>query len=116
MRLDADVGEVARIVSPRDRSGVVVHFPIKSSRAAIIRLVDGAGQVLPLGSVVRLASGGASAPVGYDGVAYVTGLKTDNLIHVEQPNGAQCDAWYRYAPTRDAIPTSKPLLCAKLRS
>ena len=116
VRLDADVGEVARIVSPRDRSGVVVHFPIKSSRAAIIRLVDGAGQALPLGSVVRLASGGASAPVGYDGVAYVTGLKTDNLIHVEQPNGAQCDAWYRYAPTRDAIPTSKPLLCAKLRS
>ena len=50
---------------------MVVKFPIKFSRGALLRLVDDAGVPISLGSTATLRATGTVVPVGYDGEAYV---------------------------------------------
>jgi len=77
---------VDQIVVPRDRTGVVVAFPIRSSDGVLVQLHDAQDAPLPVGSRVRGA--GIDAVVGYDGEAYLEGLKAGpNALEVETAAG-----------------------------
>lgn len=108
---DATVTLTERLVRPLDQVGVVVKFPIRASRGALLRLVDATGAPLPLGSVVTLAASGATAPVGYDGEAYLEDLDPENTLRVQRPDGSQCAAEFAYRPVPGDIPTIGPLRC-----
>ncbi|MFZ1086633.1 MAG: fimbria/pilus outer membrane usher protein [Terracidiphilus sp.] len=96
---------------PQDRSGVVVKFPIKFSHAALLRLVNKAGEPLPVGSTATLRSTGAVYPVGYDGDAYIEDLKTHNELVVVRPDGNSCTVAFDYKPLPGDIPSIGPLRC-----
>jgi outer membrane usher protein len=112
---DATVAFAARDVRPQDRSGVVVHFPIRTSHGALLRLVDETGQPLPVGSAATLAGTKTAVPVGYDGEAYVQDLDRHNKLNVERPDGRRCAVSFDYAPAKGEIPTIGPLACRESR-
>ena len=110
--VDADVGETSRLVRPQDRSGVVVRFPIRSSRGAVVRLSDGQGVPIAMGSVAQLEAAGAmELVVGYDGEVFVTGLQAHNVLKVRPVDAARCTARFDYAPVAGALPDIGPVRC-----
>jgi outer membrane usher protein len=108
---DATVSYTQREVRPQDRSGVVVRFPIKTSRAALLQLTDEAGQPIPLGSIATLKSSGATAPVGYEGKVYLVDLEPRNEVTVERRNGQRCGVTFDYRPKPGDIPFIGPIRC-----
>jgi outer membrane usher protein len=107
---DIEVGQTSILVRPADRSGVMVDFHVRKVNAALLTLHDRAGHPLPLGSVA-MVSGAKDAPVGYDGAAYVTGLKPTNHMKVLLPDGTTCGVVFDYKPVNGDIPLIGPLVC-----
>jgi outer membrane usher protein len=112
---DADLALDNRIVRPQDRSGVVIRFPIRFSRSALVRLVDDAGSPIHLGSTATLEATAAIVPVGYDGEAYLEDLGPHNKITVELENGKHCTATFDYNPVPGDIPTIGPISCQEIK-
>ena len=113
--LDSTLDSAVRNVKPRDRSGIVVRFPVRISHAALLRLVDDAGVSLPVGSRVLLRAAQIVFPVGYDGEAYVQNLSALNQLDAELPDGRKCSAAFDYFPIKGVIPTVGPLHCRSTR-
>ena len=111
---DASLDNPTREVRPQDRSGVVIRFPIKLSRGALLRLVDAAGVPIALGSAARLQPGGAASPIGYGGEVYLEGLQARNEIVVERVDSAgarRCKVVFDYQAVPGDIPVIGPLTC-----
>jgi outer membrane usher protein len=108
---DVKMDTATREMRPQDRSGVIVKFPVKFSRAALLRLVDEAGMDLPLGSVATLKSTGTAYPVGYDGNAYIEDLAMHNDLAVERLDGKRCSVSFEYKAIAGDIPSIGPLRC-----
>ncbi|MET7141772.1 fimbria/pilus outer membrane usher protein [Xanthomonas sp. PPL139] len=110
MRLSAELRpeQVDQIVVPRDRTGVVVAFPIHRSDGVLVQLHDADGVPLPVGS--RVHGPGVDTVVGYDGQAYVEGLGAGrNDLEVDM-HGSRCR--FRIERTTQAPPTGLgPLRC-----
>lgn len=110
MRLSPELRpeQVDQIVVPRDRTGVVVAFPIRHSDGVLVQLHDAADAPLPVGS--RLRGPGIDTVVGYDGQAYVEGLRPGrNDLEVDM-HGSRCRL--RIERTTQAPPTRLgPLRC-----
>lgn len=109
--IDVTIDNATREVWPQDRSGVVVRFGVKISNGALLRLVDAAGAVLPVGSIAKLRSSGATVPVGYDGRAYIVDLGAHNDVSVERPDGRRCSVVFEYHAKPGEIPIIGPLPC-----
>ncbi|SFK67992.1 fimbria/pilus outer membrane usher protein [Caulobacter sp. UNC279MFTsu5.1] len=107
---DIEVGRTFVLVRPADRSGVMVDFGVRRVAAALLTLHDRTDQPLPLGSVVKV-EGAQAEPVGYDGEAYVTGLKPKNRVNVVLQDGTTCSLVFDYAPVKGDIPLIGPLVC-----
>ncbi|MBN6103142.1 fimbrial biogenesis outer membrane usher protein [Xanthomonas sp. CFBP 8703] len=89
---------VDQIVVPRDRTGVVVDFPIRNSDGVLVQLHDAHDAPLPVGSRVR--GPGIAAVVGYDGEAYLEGLKPGrNELEVDMAAGS-CRVTIEHTPQR----------------
>jgi outer membrane usher protein len=107
---DAAVDDTTRLVTPRERAGVVVRFPVRRSASARVRLADAAGRELPLGSVATTEAG-AELPVGYDGEVFVTGLQPGNLLQALLPDGRRCRAEFTFRPVPGELPLLGPVPC-----
>jgi outer membrane usher protein len=112
---DTTISSSSHELRPQDRSGVVVKFPIKISHGALLKLVDGAGVALPLGSTAILQATGAKFPIGYDGEAYLEDLSPHNEITVERTDGQRCAVAFDYRPVPGDVPTIGPLRCQEQR-
>ena len=108
---DAVFEEIAHVVRPQDRSGVVVRFPIKFSHGALLQLVDQDGIPIPLGSTATLRATDSTVSVGYDGDAYIEDLSPHNELTVERVNGQRCTVVFDYRPLPGDIPSIGPLRC-----
>ena len=67
----------------------VVDFHVRKVLAAVLTLHDASGKAVPIGSVAKV-EGAEAQPVGFDGQAYVTGLKPKNRVEVTLPDGKSC--------------------------
>jgi len=95
--LTAQIPSTNEIVVPREKSGVVVDFGVgKASAAALVTFRDRKGEYLAPGLEARLA-GGEAFLIGYDGQAYMVGLKSANQVTVEFGDGRSCRAEFTYA-------------------
>ncbi|UYK82111.1 fimbria/pilus outer membrane usher protein [Xanthomonas sacchari] len=105
--------QVDQIVVPRDRTGVVVAFPIRRSDGVLVQLHDAADAPLPVGS--RVHGPGVDTVVGYDGQAYVEGLAPGrNDLEVDM-QGSRCR--FRIERPTQAPPTRLgPLRCLSERT
>jgi outer membrane usher protein len=109
--VDVTVPFALREVRPQDRSGVVVRFPLKVSRSALLRLTDETGKPIAVGSTATLRSTGVASPVGYAGEAYLVDLQSWNQVDVEQPDGRRCTVGFYYRYTPGELPALGPFHC-----
>lgn len=104
------VTQVELLATPSDRAGSMVRFGMNPAKAAVLVLVNDAGEPLPLGSRVRLSGSETEAWVGYDGEAYLDALQARNVLQVETTAG-NCRAEFDYPARAQGVPRIGPLKC-----
>lgn len=108
---DAAFDDTRRSVVPADRSGIVVQFPVQVGDAATVLIQGADGRAVPPGSTLTLDGRPEPLPVGYDGLAYATGLKPENAGTVTLPDGGQCRVVFAFAPVPGEMPRIGPVPC-----
>ncbi|MER8376077.1 fimbria/pilus outer membrane usher protein [Mesorhizobium sp. M1406] len=97
--VDADVPATRETVVPADRSGVVVKFGVSETpRAALVTIADKDGAPLQAGLSGKLEGSSEDFFVGYDGQAYIRGLRAHNAIVIDLSDGKTCRAEFPYKP------------------
>ena len=108
--LDVDVREGEFTAAPYYRSGVLIPLDVRRTRDAVVTLLQADGTPVPSGAVVRTA-GGAEAPVGKNGKAYLTGLAAgDNAVEVRW-NGTRCAVTFALPADAGVQPQLGPFTC-----
>ena len=74
------------IVRPPRRGAARVSLPVRSTVNLQAQVVDGAGQQMPVGALVRL-NGRASGFVGFDGWIYLQDVGDQNVVEIDTPDG-----------------------------
>lgn len=74
--LDMPVKSSDLRLTPAPQSGVIARFETVSANGGEIRVVDESGAPLPLGSLLLREDDGERFPIGHNGRAYISGLKT----------------------------------------
>jgi outer membrane usher protein len=78
--ISAEIDSIEQTVVPAWRSGVKVVFPVRSGRAALIRILFGDGEPAPAGAVVNIEGEKEEFYVARRGEAFVTGLQPINRL------------------------------------
>jgi outer membrane usher protein len=111
--LDADVrvGDLVRIVTPAERSGVLVAFEIGRIQPALLVLMGLDDQPLPAGSRARIAASGEAVIVGFDGEVYLDDVDADTTIEFAFTDGRCLYRVPRPEPSSLARPRHRALAC-----
>lgn len=110
--IDAQVDALDIQVVPFFRSGVIADFPVKRSRAALLRLVTETGTEVPPGAIVRIRGRAEEFPVAHYGEAFVTGLSARNQLEASWDDEL-CEIDF-YLPD-EPLPAIGPLTCRRIR-
>lgn len=105
-----DIQGVEEMVTPYARSGVVVNFPVRRMRNALVVINQADGTPVPAGAVVTLLPGSAAFVIGKRGEAYLTGLNDSNQLQVKWTDGA-CELTVAMDPVTASEPRIGPLTC-----
>ncbi|MDM0030207.1 fimbria/pilus outer membrane usher protein [Variovorax saccharolyticus] len=81
--IGAELDSIEQLVVPARRSGVHVRFPVRSGRAALLRIDFDDGQPAPAGSVIVIDGDPQSFYVARRGEVFVTGLKPSNSLRLQ---------------------------------
>lgn len=112
--LEAEIGALEHEAVPYYRSGLVVSFPVRSARGALLRLVLEDGKSPPPGAQVRLDDRTERFPLGLDGEAYLTGLAATHRGRAEW-NGRRCVFELQVPQTSDPLPHLGTVPCREVR-
>jgi outer membrane usher protein len=85
--LDAELTDDRQVVRPGNRSGVVIDFGAKPSRAALVRVVLDGGKPLPRGSVVKLDGRSDEFISAPGGEVYLTAVEKGAFALAEWSGG-----------------------------
>ena len=108
--LDAQIGALELHPRPAFRSGVLIDFPVRRIRSALLTLVRKDGSPLPAGAVVTLAGDAQQFPVAMRGEAYVTGLEDRNRLRAAW-KGRGCEFEVVMPGGDDPLPLLGPFVC-----
>ena len=112
--LEAEIGALEHEAVPYYRSGLVVSFPVRPARGALLRLVLEDGKSPAPGAQVRLDDGAESFPLGLDGEAYLTGLAETQRGRAEW-NGRRCVFELHVPQTNEPVPHLGTVPCREVR-
>eukprot|EP01037_Dinobryon_pediforme_P014295 gene14297-14418_t len=108
--VDSQFDRVSDVVAPADHGGVLVNFALRDgSQTALVSFVRPDGSFIPAGTRGRI-DGGEEFFVGYDGMAYITGLNRQNIANFELDNGL-CRASFDFAPKKGTQIHIGPVKC-----
>ena len=92
---------------PYFRSGLLLRFPVKRSRGALLNVVLENGEPLPAGAQVQIIGGNAQEnevfPTGFRGEVYLTGLATSNRLRVTWLEQS-CEFMLPYPESTEPLP------------
>jgi outer membrane usher protein len=104
-------GQIEQRLAVAAGSGALLRFQLDKIHAASIRLHNPDGMPIKLGSVVLHQESGASAQVGWDGIAYLEQLEAVNHLTVQMIDGTQCTATFALDIDQLQIAQVGPLAC-----
>ena len=112
--ISAEIDSIEQVAVPAARSGVMVKFPVRSGRGALIRLLLDDGEPAPAGAEVVIEGDNRDFYVARRGEAFVTGLETQNRLRLKW-KGKSCIVNVTLPPGNpDEIPRIGPLTCKGL--
>ena len=104
---DAQIDAVQMDAVPYFRSGLLLKFPVKSSRGALLTVVLEDGEPLPVGAQVQIVGDkiveNELFPSGYRGKVYLTGLAASNRLRVTL-QGQSCEFMVLFPETTESLP------------
>ncbi|MDY6840716.1 MAG: fimbria/pilus outer membrane usher protein [Pseudomonadota bacterium] len=108
--VDAQVEETVLTIKPAELVGVTAHFPVKQQHSAIVVVTRPDGSHVTAGSRVLFGDADATV-VGYDGEAFVQGLKEGwNEIGIIE-DGSLCTARFQFTPAPGTLQRVGPHVC-----
>jgi outer membrane usher protein len=110
--INAELDTIEQIAVPASRSGVRVTFPVRSGRAALIKIIMPNGTEAPAGTEVELAGDSKEFFVARRGEAFITGLQANNTLLLKIA-GSPCKVEVTMPTTNkpDEIVRLGPLVC-----
>lgn len=87
--ISAELDSIEQTVTPPERSGVKVVFPVRSGRGALIKILFDDGEPAPAGAELELVGDKQEFFVARRGEAFVTGLQPKNELRLKW-RGASC--------------------------
>jgi outer membrane usher protein len=111
---DVEIKGVKELAMPYARSGMLVEFPVRRSRNALVLLHQANGKPVPGGARVTASPSGLKFIVAKRGQVYLTDLTTDNRIAVQWRDG-RCDLAVTLPADGPAEPRIGPLTCGEPR-
>ncbi|HKV97433.1 MAG TPA: fimbria/pilus outer membrane usher protein [Gammaproteobacteria bacterium] len=108
--LSVQINTLQQNAVPRFNSGVVVKFPITSTRGATLTIKLADGKPLPAGATVQIEGQTQSFPVGLDGEVYLTGLQVHNEIEANWDHQS-CRLQVTMPQTSDPLPDLGTFIC-----
>ncbi|HVC28964.1 MAG TPA: FimD/PapC C-terminal domain-containing protein, partial [Gammaproteobacteria bacterium] len=108
--LSSQVNSLQQNAVPRFNSGVVVKFPITSTRGATLTINLQDGKPLPAGAIVQIEGQQQSFPVGFDGEVYLTRLATQNTLRTSWDHQS-CEISVILPETKDPLPDLGIYIC-----
>lgn len=113
--INAEIDNIEQVAVPAARSAVKVVFPVRTGRAALIKLVLDDGEPAPAGADIELVGDKHEFFVARRGETFVTGMKTDNVIRLKY-GGQSCAVNVSLPPpTQDDIVRIGPLTCSGVK-
>jgi outer membrane usher protein len=110
--ISAELDSIEQVVVPGNRQGVLVKFPVRTGRAALLKIVFDDGQPAPAGAEITLKGDKQVFYVARRGEAFVTGLQADNRLELVW-NNERCTFSVTLPPgTADDIARVGPLQCS----
>jgi outer membrane usher protein len=108
---EISVADTERRLAVKRNSGALLSFDVRRVTAALIKLVDRDGRVLPVGSQVLENHSGQAGTVGYDGLVYFEDLPPQLEIHGQRPDGSSCRVEAVLSQPATALTQLGPLTC-----
>jgi len=114
--ISAELDSIEQVVVPGNRTGVIVKFPVRSGRGALIKIVFDDGEPAPAGAEIELVGDKQEFFVARRGEAFVTGLQPTNQLRLKW-EGASCTFAVDLPPatSQDDIARVGPLKCSGVR-
>ncbi|TNF17703.1 MAG: fimbrial biogenesis outer membrane usher protein [Rhodobacteraceae bacterium] len=107
---EASLGVSAADMVPQRGAGQYVSFGGTDAGGVLVVLRDGAGRVLPAGTVVEVNGRSEEAYVGYDGETWIEGPKARNTLKAALPGGT-CTARFTYVASEALQDVIDPVEC-----
>ncbi|MBS7808032.1 fimbria/pilus outer membrane usher protein [Variovorax sp. PCZ-1] len=99
--ISAEIDNIEQITVPAARSGVKIIFPVRTGRAALIKIILADGQDAPAGAEIELVGDKQEFFVARRGEAFMTGLQPKNTL-VLKHNGTNCKIQLELPPESKA--------------
>ncbi|MBI2770306.1 MAG: fimbrial biogenesis outer membrane usher protein [Burkholderiales bacterium] len=113
--VSAEIDNIEQIVVPSWRSAVKVDFPVRSGRAALVKIQLDDGDVAPAGALAQIVGDKQEFYVARRGEAFVTGLQPANKVALRW-NGQECVFEVNLPPAaNDEIARVGPVLCKGIK-
>jgi outer membrane usher protein len=113
--ISAELDSIEQLVVPSWRSAVKVDFPVRSGRAALVKIHQDDGEPVPAGAVVQLEGQKEEVFVGRRGEAFITGLQPANQLQVRWRGGNCAFALALPPAANDEILRLGPVTCRRSR-
>jgi outer membrane usher protein len=113
--LDAELDSIELQAVPPPRAAVKLRFPVRSGRAALVRVRLDDGQDVPPGAEVRVVGDAAVFYVARRGEVFVTGLQPGAVAELRWKDQSCRLALELPPPKADDITRVGPLTCAGVR-
>jgi outer membrane usher protein len=98
MPVDTEIETTREVVTPADRSGVLVSFKVHSdATAALVIFARPDGGFMPAGSTGHLDGRPETFIIGYDGQSFLKGLAGSNQVTIDFGDGT-CHASFAFKP------------------
>ncbi len=109
--ISAELDSIEQIAVPPWRGGVLVKFPVRGGRGALLRIVLDDGEAAPAGATVHIEGDKEQFYVARRGEAFVTGLKDQDRLQLDW-QGQRCSFDVKLPPpSPDEVPRLGPFAC-----
>jgi len=112
--LDAQIDAVQLDAVPNFRSGLLLKFPVKRSRGALLTVVLENGDPLPAGAQAQIIGDNVEQnevfPTGLRGEVYLTGLAVSNRLRVTWRDQS-CEFMLPFSESTDPLPHLGTYIC-----
>ena len=98
-------------INAAPRTGMLVAFPVRQARSALLRVQDDLGNAIAAGALAKI--GDAVFPVAADGALYLTGLEASNVVTVKF-GAKSCRFTVLFVTSNELLPNLGGYVCRLL--